>query len=571
MRKELKRQTTLFTLGILLSAAPSLFAVDFYVAQTATGAGTGADASNALPLNWLNSSTNWNAGAGSVSPGDTVHLTGTFTNSLTVQGSGAAGNPITILFEPGANFTAPTWVSGAIILSGRSWVVVDGGGTGLIQCTANGSTLASQVNSTGINGSSGAGLWHVTIQNLICTNLYKRTLATDGNRYGQGIGLVGSDLTVNHCTLSDGDTLIGYQYVTGTQSNLMINANTILNCNHGITLGAAQLNAFLNNVSISSNRIDYLSIWDGNAGLHLDGMIIFNEASDHSGSISNLQIFANYIGPNIGTITTAAVFIDTYVPSQINRLHVYNNLFSSVSPFTWNNGFIALGACTNSLVANNTFVSYNASGIGVQAGKAAVGLTNNLFYLVGTAISLGPDSTIPVGFFSDRNLFYGFSSGSGAFYHPNYSAGTMTTWQALGFDVNSSTNQPLLDTSYIPTPLDTAATDKGVSLATYFASDKNGVSRPQGKGWDIGAFEAVQTNQLPSPAVFLFGPSVISSGQNVVLSWVSSGATNLSISGIGNVPLQGNIRISPASTTTYTATALGVGTLKQANFTVTVQ
>jgi hypothetical protein len=47
---------------------------------------------------------------------------------------------------------------------------------------------------------------------------------------------------------------------------------------------------------------------------------------------------------------------------------------------------------------------------------------------------------------------------------------------------------------------DTVAKDHGVSLSTWFAKDKNGVSRPQGSSWDIGAYEFTG-KKLMSPNV----------------------------------------------------------------------
>src|SRR5438132_776393 len=82
--------------------------------------------------------------------GTIVHLCGTFTGTLnstmlTAQGSGASGNPVTLLFETNANFTSPAWNSpnGAINIGGRNFITIDGGTNGIIQNTANGTNLAN--------------------------------------------------------------------------------------------------------------------------------------------------------------------------------------------------------------------------------------------------------------------------------------------------------------------------------------------------------------------------------------------------------------------------------------------
>jgi len=50
---------------------------------------------------------------------------------------------------------------------------------------------------------------------------------------------------------------------------------------------------------------------------------------------------------------------------------------------------------------------------------------------------------------------------------------------------------------------DSAAKDNGVSLAAYFTSDKDGTSRPQGSGWDMGAYELIKDVTPPSPPIGL--------------------------------------------------------------------
>ena len=41
------------------------------------------------------------------------------------------------------------------------------------------------------------------------------------------------------------------------------------------------------------------------------------------------------------------------------------------------------------------------------------------------------------------------------------------------------------------------AIDRGINLSSYFTTDKDGISRPQGAGWDIGAYEYVQSAPPP--------------------------------------------------------------------------
>jgi subtilisin family serine protease len=76
----------------------------------------------------------------------------------------------------------------------------------------------------------------------------------------------------------------------------------------------------------------------------------------------------------------------------------------------------------------------------------------------------------------------------------------------------------------------------------------------------------------PLPAINLTAnPASISAGGSTTLMWVSSNASQVTISpGIGPVSLQGSIPVSPAASTTYSATATGPGGSATASVSVSV-
>ncbi|HXR38471.1 MAG TPA: peptidoglycan-associated lipoprotein Pal [Terracidiphilus sp.] len=65
-------------------------------------------------------------------------------------------------------------------------------------------------------------------------------------------------------------------------------------------------------------------------------------------------------------------------------------------------------------------------------------------------------------------------------------------------------------------------------------------------------------------------PTVISAGDQVVLSWRTSGATTISIDGIGDVPSSGVKTVTPATSTSYHLVAAGAGGTADATARVTV-
>ena len=103
-----------------------------YIAQNAAGAANGSSAANALAVSYFNNGANWRSGTPSgtqIGPGTIVHLVGTISTPLTVQGSGTSGNSITVLFEPNAAMSAANWsaAGAAITCSYQNYIVIDGG------------------------------------------------------------------------------------------------------------------------------------------------------------------------------------------------------------------------------------------------------------------------------------------------------------------------------------------------------------------------------------------------------------------------------------------------------------
>jgi hypothetical protein len=83
-----------------------------------------------------------------------------------------------------------------------------------------------------------------------------------------------------------------------------------------------------------------------------------------------------------------------------------------------------------------------------------------------------------------------------------------------------------------------------------------------GANGTINSTVTVQVGNAPpvpagNPQILRFeaNPVTISSGQQSTLSWATNGATSASISGVGNVPVNGSTTVSPTQTTTYTLTA----------------
>lgn len=80
-----------------------------------------------------------------------------------------------------------------------------------------------------------------------------------------------------------------------------------------------------------------------------------------------------------------------------------------------------------------------------------------------------------------------------------------------------------------------------------------------------------ETTGAAPTATISADPQAIDQGQSVVLTWRTSGATAVSIDGIGNVAATGTQTVSPASSTNFHLVAKGDGGTTEANVRVTVR
>jgi cell wall-associated NlpC family hydrolase len=87
----------------------------------------------------------------------------------------------------------------------------------------------------------------------------------------------------------------------------------------------------------------------------------------------------------------------------------------------------------------------------------------------------------------------------------------------------------------------------------------------------IDNFAFGSAGHAPLVNAFTASPSTITAGQSSTLSWTTTNATTVSISGVtGTQPANGSVSVSPTTTTTYTLTATGSGGTASATATITV-
>ena len=382
--------TTVLVPGVAL-------ANDVYITQAAAGAGNGLNCANAKAVSHFNTSTNWVAGTPTgtqIGPGTIAHLCGIFTfnsgaTGISVQGSGTRGNPITILFEPGAILQAPDFGAGAaaIRLDGANYITVDGGGSGnaaagtfitsgLIQATLSGTAGAACIGGpcTRNNGSTAISATNtngITIQNLEIRNMYLRTSFTDQAPDWANYFCIhaspSNSLIIDNNKMSQSGEIIG---VNG--DNMIIRNNDINNTNHGISLGAGATSYI--NTYIYNNHIHDMASWDAGSPYpyHHDGIHVFPGGPGYD---TSLFIYNNTFDGDIGASAPTGWIYMEQTCCTGGTAWIFNNYATSV-PYRSAPAMFGIYSSAQIYFLNNTIVGngYSGGGVGCDIGRLDSGI-----------------------------------------------------------------------------------------------------------------------------------------------------------------------------------------------------
>lgn len=508
----------------------------------------------------------------SFQPGDNIYLeTINNTNLPALNYSGTASQPISLIFDTGSGFSSPTLQNTTywITLSGQSNIVVNGQGA-TIACTSNG-TLAANGGSmpydNSLAGIVAYGCQNITIENLNIRNIYQRqtnTEAAPAQGFGSDIACSGSGITVSNCTI--GEAANGFYYLYGTpgNSNITLIRNTFTNHVWDIAIAAGSTTnaATITNITIISNAIHLGDMYETGGcvtggggtdlGLHRDGIIFFNYATNFTGYQANTTIAYNSFSSGQNPLSqcagSAAIFFDgPQVFTQCSNVVIYNNLSTLPYPLSWSGGGgMLMGSGTNVLIANNTCVAWFANGnYGGGGGITLVGNNarcyNNYIanynpfgysaYIWNTGGTNDAWANTLPGFiynmstaYSDWNVYNFVSGNFDAFTVSTFditNIGTalqistandwadwtnlwITTVGSTNFDLHSSTNSPLWASTntWVPATNDTVMHGQGVNLTAYgITNDYFGNPRPTTGAWDIGYAVASASPPPPIPAV----------------------------------------------------------------------
>jgi len=472
-------------------------AADYYIAQTAGGNNDATSCANAKVYSW-----NWTNP--NVVAGDTVHLCGTFTSALVIPQSFSAPG-VTVKFESGAKFSTSYWgLNGAITITNKNYITIDGDDVGVIEATANGTGLANQQDGKGIYINGGS---NITVKNLTIKDLYVRTPdSSDPNKYQKAIQAANTDsVTLDDLIIEDAYYAINAYASTANKSVLNISNNDISRVSTGI-IAALDGNVNYSDISIHDNKLYDFYVWDGCWGSctlqsewhHNDGIHIWGDFSGNA--VGPIYIYNNEIGGDFGLHTTGWIFTEHYV----SEIYIHNNLlYTSAEPPT--DSFLILASSYTGATAkiyNNTIKGAGTTSGGGNAaylGSAfSADLQNNIFTNCYTGI-YKPNGAAPT---TDYNLFYNL----GYIGWMSSGATTLASWRTqlggcsdTGNDCSSITDEPtFVSISDFSLQSNSPAINAGTDLSEYFTTDILG--NPRSGVWDIGAYEYTGADDIVAPA-----------------------------------------------------------------------
>ena len=514
-----------FLILILASVLP-LSAADIYFAQSSAGANNGADCADAYSVTRFNTDdSNW-------TPGNTLHLCGTFTGTagqtmLTVQASGSIGNPITILFESGASLQAPYWGAqyhGAIDSIGMSNIVINGGANGFIENTANGTALANQAASQGIYVSHPT---NILIENLTILAIYanggSNPAATDtGGTNCNDIYVYApvANLTISNNVLMAARAGVRVDFGATSIAGLNISGNSISDHCWGIMVGAGSGGETTSGINLNNNTITNWTNWQCPSAsvycdnsttdaYHTDGMILYS----YRGSPITANIYNNYIYGTLGSGSPTAFIYCTEGggPSGYgSSCNIFNNLLVETSGRKAN-WLLSTGSYTAyHQIYNNTLIGQdNTAGVAMVLSGNHILAKNNIImqkqYVIQSYES-SDTALFDAGTSWDYNDIY--SVGTTNIYSVNIGSGggpyyTEAQWKALqspGYDANSIFANPLVIAANGKILQASPARTAGANLASVGIAplllDAAGNARPSSPTlWDIGAYQYFTSSQ----------------------------------------------------------------------------
>ncbi len=299
-------------------------AASYYVTQSGAGSQNGSSPSNAWSVSAFNSSR-------TPSGGDTVNFSGNFSSTVTPATSGTGNGTSRLTL----NFAGATFNSGAIVISGCSYLNINGGtfATGDTGSSANGALIdfnATPSHDITVNGWTFTGTNTGTTDFISCYYCYNLTVTN--NHMDNICHFILGDSTLNH------DLTIQGNYA---RSNVNTSVQTDI-----ITIADAY------NVTISSNQIIHRT--PGAASVnHNDCIQTYEKGGSNAAAPTNWTVCYNWIELQVYSGSGDNSWMMMENMGGTTAIQIYGNVFVGTGPIGNN------GVCFDSNSSGSNFYFYN--------------------------------------------------------------------------------------------------------------------------------------------------------------------------------------------------------------------
>lgn len=435
-------------------------------------------------------------------------LSGQFAGGVCVSTNGKLYNSY-IHHNSNTNLgTAVNGNGGGVVINGLG--IVDG-------CTISNNTTARAGGGIYIMGNAGGTIVNMcTISNNVCNaqsgggvNVLTNTIAFT----------TGTSLTISNCTLSGNTARAnGGGLAMDNSATYITNVTNILNCTVSSNISSDGLSANFGNgggIILSNGKyfVDGCTITNnvakplrddnsGGGGLFFNGgqLLLSNSVIKGNSAVTNSDFGSALFLKGTSTVTNCLIAENSgpNFIAQTDQSNTYQNctFAGNFNGSAEANIYLGTGLTKISTFTNCLFYKCTTIPIGYQVTATCNPVVNNCGFSLATIPAIYANKT-----------------------------GCITGLTSAAFTDVSSGNWSL--------SLGSAAIDAGATIAANTTDITKTTIRPQGSGYDMGAYEAISTNgNIPAPAISSISPTTGGIGTTVVITGINlSGATAVSFGG----------------------------------------